>query len=375
MELLELDKQAQYLKKRFFDNQLLALADDYLKRPIPHITDHISPRSLGGPHDYYSEADYWWPNPETADGLPYIQRDGETNPDNFDYHRYALRDMKEYVLVLTLAYLHTNHTSYAKQAVRILQEFFLNEETRMNPHLNYAQAICGISPGRGIGIIDTIHLVEIPYAAERLYQSGILACDDFAELQTWFHTYLDWLLSSPNGNEESQTKNNHAVCYYMQVAAFAKFLNEDDILEEVKNTYINRLLEQMNTKGQFPLELRRTKPYNYSAFILDNLLSICFFLSEKYENIWFEKSATGKTTQNAIDFMVPYILNKGLWPYPPDVMFFDEFPCDYSFLLLTGEVLNKEDWIKEYYKLKGMTKLHSESARNLAIRWPEIFYK
>ena len=160
----------------------------------------------------------------------------------------------------------------------------------------------------------------------------------------------------------------------MQVAAFAKLLNDKEVLEEVKTIYISRLLEQMNFKGQFPLELKRTKPYNYSAFILDNLLSICFFLSEEYENIWFEKSPSGKSIQNAIDFMVPYIFNKKLWPYPPDVMYDNEFPCDYSFLLLAGEILEKMDWIRKYYELKGMTELHSESARNLAIRWPAIFY-
>ena len=144
--------------------RLIWQAEEALTHAVPHITDATAPLSEGTIHDFYSNGDYWWPDPEKADGLPYIRRDGETNPENFIAHRLAMRQMRTDVVALSIAYELTREERYAEYGVRMLREFFLDEETKMNPNLEYAQAIPGICPGRGIGIIDTLHLVEVPFA-------------------------------------------------------------------------------------------------------------------------------------------------------------------------------------------------------------------
>jgi hypothetical protein len=64
-------------------------ANRYLHEDPITITAYPAARSAGGRHDYFSEGDYWWPDPNNPEG-PYIQRDGLTNPDNFVLHRHAL---------------------------------------------------------------------------------------------------------------------------------------------------------------------------------------------------------------------------------------------------------------------------------------------
>lgn len=126
--------------------ELKATAEQYKNTPVPHITDEICSRSPGTIHDFYSEGDYWWPDPQMPDGLPYIRRDGQTNPENFTGHRLILRRMRNQVSTLALCWKVTGDPSCAQKAVQILQEFFVDESTKMNPHLNYAQAIAGICP-------------------------------------------------------------------------------------------------------------------------------------------------------------------------------------------------------------------------------------
>ena len=139
-----------------------------------------------GPNDFYSNGDYWWPDPTKTDGLPYIQRDGQTNPENFNQHRLAVRQLRDAVAALGAAYKLTAEDRYAAKAAELLRVFFLDPATRMNPHLNYAQAIPGVSSGRGIGIIDTLHLIEIPPAIEAIQTSAAFPKETHAALKQWF---------------------------------------------------------------------------------------------------------------------------------------------------------------------------------------------
>src|SRR6476620_11099180 len=147
--------------------RVLRAAGRYVRDPPVTVTSFRSPRSAGGAHDYFSEGDYWWPDPANPGG-PYIQRDGLTNPDNFTEHRHALIELSLRVPALTAAWILTKDRRFADAAGRHLRAWFVDDRTRMNPHLLYAQAIHGRSTGRGTGIIDTIHLVEVIRAASRL---------------------------------------------------------------------------------------------------------------------------------------------------------------------------------------------------------------
>ena len=184
------------------------------------VTASRAARSAGGLHDFFSEGDYWWPDPQNPDG-PYIQRDGMSNPDNFNDHRRALMQLSVQVPALAAAWKLTGDRRYADHAVRHLRAWFVDPATRMNPNLQYAQAIHGRFTGRGTGIIDTIHLVEVARAIEALDAAPVWSAADKAALRGWFTDYLRWLTTHPYGIAERDAKNNHGTCWVMQVAAFA----------------------------------------------------------------------------------------------------------------------------------------------------------
>ena len=201
------------------------------------ITGFKAELSDGGPNDFYSNGDYWWPDPDKPDGLPYIQRDGQTNPENFNQHRLLIRQLRDAVAAMGAAYKITGEDRYATKAADLLKGFFLDPSTRMNPHLKYAQAIPGVSPGRGIGIIDTLHLIEIPVAIETLEKSKSFPPEVAAGMRQWFADYLDWMITSGNGKEEAAAKNNHAVAYWLQVAVFARFTGDAERLAECRRQF------------------------------------------------------------------------------------------------------------------------------------------
>ena len=195
--------------------RILRAARGFLKeRPIT-ITEFAAARSAGGRHDYFSEGDYWWPDPANPGG-PYIQRDGMTNPDNFTAHRHALIRLSVQAPALAAAWLVTREERYATHAVRHLRAWFVDERTRMNPSLEYAQAIHGRTTGRGIGIIDTLHLVEVARAAATLEPSRALDTATREGVRRWFTEYLNWMTTSAHGIDERQAKNNHGTCWVLQ---------------------------------------------------------------------------------------------------------------------------------------------------------------
>ncbi|HWC20120.1 MAG TPA: alginate lyase family protein, partial [Terriglobales bacterium] len=169
--------------------RVLAAAKQYLHEQPITLTNFSSPRSAGGKHDYFSEADYWWPDPKDPKG-PYVQRDGMSNPDNFTGHRHALIRMAVQVSALAAAWVLTRERRYADHAVEHLRAWFLNPKTLMNPTLQYAQAIHGRTTGRGTGIIDTIHLVEVVRSITFLADSRALKLTDLEGLRKWFVQYL-----------------------------------------------------------------------------------------------------------------------------------------------------------------------------------------
>jgi hypothetical protein len=183
----------------------------------------------GTKNDYMSQGPYWWPDPTKTNGLPYIQRDGESNPNNFNQHRRCIAQLRDAVAALAAAYKITGDNRYAVKAAELLRVFFLDPKTRMNPHLKYAQAIPGRTPGRGTGIIDTLHLVEVPLAIEALARSPAFSPETLAGLKAWFRDYAEWMTTSKNGQEEAAAGNNHAVAFFLQIAAFAGFAGDDEV--------------------------------------------------------------------------------------------------------------------------------------------------
>ena len=156
----------------------------------------------------------------------------------------------------------------------------------MNPNLQYAGAIKGITTARGIGIIDTVHLIEVAKSASLLQQAGLLKDKDDQDTQQWFADYLTWMTTSKNGQDEMNAENNHGTCWAEQVAAFASFTHDPEKLAMIRKRFKEVLLpKQMVANGSFPAKLK-TKPYAYSIFNADAMATICWICSTPQDNLW-----------------------------------------------------------------------------------------
>jgi len=345
--------------------RVLKAANQYLSEKPITITASSSPRSAGGRHDFFSEADYWWPDPKDPNG-PYIQRDGMSNPDNFVEHRRALMRLSVQMPALVAAWKLTKDKRYARAAASHLRAWFVDERTRMNPNLQYAQAIHGRATGRGIGIIDTIHLVEVARAIEILKDSSALSMTELGTITQWFKDYLAWMTTSKNGIEERDAKNNHGTCWVMQVAEFARFTGNAKLTEFCRDRYKTTLVpNQIAPDGSFPQELRRTKPYGYCLFNLDAMATICQTLSTPSDNMFVDM-------QKAMEFMYPFIADKKKWPHPPDVMYFKDWPVRQPSLLFAGLALGKPEYIALWRTLDPDPTVE-EIIRNVPIRQPVLW--
>lgn len=352
--------------------RVITEADTYIKeRPVTVTASHSS-RSAGGKHDYFSEGDYWWPDSKNPHG-PYIRRDGMSNPGNFDDHRKALMRLSVQAPALSAGWVLTKQRKYAEHAADHLRAWFLNKDTLMNPNLQYAQAIHRRVTGRGTGIIDTIQLVEVFRGASAIAASGVLTSEEQKGLRQWVKEYLSWLTTSQYGHDERDTTNNHATCWVMQAAELAVFTENTEVQNDLRRRFKTVLLPgQMAENGSFPRELKRTKPYSYSLFNLEVMSAICQILSTAEDNLWAFRLPDGRCMEKGVAFMYPYIADKSKWPYPPDVMYFDNWPMRQQSLLFAGLALNKPQYLALWRKLNPKPKTE-EAVRNYPIRQPVLW--
>lgn len=352
--------------------RILGKASAYLEEAPITVTAHRAERSAGGLHDFYSEGDYWWPDPDNPDG-PYVRRDGVSNPDNFVAHRHAMVRLSEIVGTLTSAWIITKDPSYASQALKHLRAWFVDESTRMTPNLLYGQAIKGRVTGRSIGIIDTIHLVEVARGAEILGRHGALPVRDFELIKGWFSDYLDWLTTHPYGKKEKVHPNNHGVWWSMQVAAFSSLVGRETELAWIRNQFKTVYLpEMMAIDGSFPAELERTKPFGYSLFVLDGMAGVAQVASTKTDDLWAFELPDGRSLRKGIKFLYPYIDNKAAWPYQKDVLYWDEWPVRHVSVLFAGLAYSKSDYLCLWKRLEADPST-PEVVRNLPLRHPLLW--
>jgi len=352
--------------------RVLAAADRYLKELPVTVTASHSPRSAGGPHDFFSEGDYWWPDPQNPGG-PYIQKDGMSNPANFDDHRRALMRLSVQMPALVAAFTQTKDRRYTRLAERHARAWFVARSTRMTPALRYAQAIHGRFTGRGTGIIDTIHLVEVARALERLDGAPGWSRDEADATRQWFADYLEWLTTDQYGKDERDTTNNHATCWVMQVAAFAHYTGNEPLMRDCRTRFKTILVPQLAPDGSFPRELGRTKPYGYSLFNLEAMATICQILSTPEDDLWAFELPDGRGMRRAMAFMVPYIRDKRSWPKPPDVMYDANWPMRQASLLFAGVALKRPDYIDLWSSLPADSDVE-EVIRNFFVRQPLLWF-
>lgn len=298
---------------------LIKDADKALKENITPVTEKSILAVSGDKHDYVSMGPYWWPDPAKPDGLPYIRRDGERNPEIYQLDRYKMDKLIKSVVTLGYAYHYTQEESYAVKAVQNLRLWFLDQDTRMNPNLNYAQMIPGHNDGKGrcYGIIDVYDMVEMVGCIDMLSHSKALSKQDLEGLKQWFGQFLDWLLTSENGQEEYRTLNNHATAYDVQVTAYALFSGKEDVARRFISEFpAKRIFSQVEPDGSQPLELERTIAFHYTLFNIQHMMDMASLAKRMGTDLFHATSADGRSISRAIEFIKPYLGKpKSEFPY------------------------------------------------------------
>jgi len=294
-----------------------------------YVTDKTTTPPSGDKHDYMSQAPYFWPDPNRPNGLPYIRRDGERNPEIEKITDHRMMDqMVSAVETLALAYHATRNEDYAAKATALLHVFFLDPDFRMNPNLEFAQGIPGVNTGRGIGLIETRGLTRVVDAIGLLAGSKAWTAAEQKGLEDWFSKFLQWMLESKNGRDEAAAKNNHGTFYDVQVVSFALFLGKTDLAKSVLETAkTKRIAVQIERDGRQPLELARTKSWSYSVMNLDGLMTLARLGENVGPDLWHYETNDGRSISKALEFLKPFASGEKKWTYqqlgewPPQILF------------------------------------------------------
>jgi hypothetical protein len=297
---------------------LRAAADQQLEAAVVAVTDKrglLAP--TGDPHDYFSLSPYWWPDPSKPDGLPYIRRDGETNPESKrDLDEPRVRSLDVNVSTLALAAYFTGDARYAARAARQIKAWFLDPATRMNPHLRFSQNVRGNPDERGSGIIDARHFIAVVDAARLLEGTPAFTASDAAALKGWMRDYLQWLRTSPNGAHEHDAKNNHGSWYAAQAAAIAMYVGDSATVRTLAEEAKARIGWQIAPDGSQAEEMVRTRSLHYSAFNLEALSTLAELARHVGVDLWRYEAPSGGSLRRALDRVAMYAPRPAEWPGP-----------------------------------------------------------
>lgn len=297
--------------------ELITNADQALSKGPYSVTYKSKTPPSGDKHDYMSVGPYWWPDSSKSDGLPYIRKDGQVNPERYsikdaDFHNSLCED----VYLLGIAWYFTDNEKYARQADKLLKVWFLDPETKMNPNLNFGQAIPGRMNGRGIGIIDTRNLAKLIDGVQLLKNSKNLTTAHYRGVQEWYKQFLTWMTTSPIGLDEADEFNNHGTWYDVQVVSMALFTGQKDLAKKILEEQTKKRIEsQLKEDGSQPHELARTLSWNYSTMNLNGFFELARLADHVELDLWHYVSPGGKSLKTAFTWMLPYAEGKRKWGY------------------------------------------------------------
>ncbi len=363
-------KQLAYAKVHLKDaaysqafRNLVSLADgDLLLKPPTVMTKEYIPAS-GSKHDYVSLARYAWPDETQPNGLPYVMRDGVSNPELKKFDRNKLSAMANAVYRLSLAYYFSGEEKYAQKATELIRVWFIDKKTKVNPNLRFAQHIPGKADGRCYGVIDAYSYVKMLDGVQLLEKSKSFTQKDSKLLKAWFSQLLKWLLTHPQAIEESYQKNNHATAYDVQVAAYALYIGNKKVFSDIVDNFSKRrIATQIMPDGKQPYELRRTLAFGYSQYNLTHIIDLMLMI--KHQGVDFRQYCVSGEHSffKAMDFLAPY-MGKSVsdWPYQQ----------------ISGWEDKQQEMAKDFYRtylLDESRKDYFQIYRNVKMRdWRDLF--
>jgi hypothetical protein len=355
-------------------DRILQAATHYLTQSPTPLTNFPCPRNPGTPHDFYSEAEDYWPDPANPTG-PFVIRSGDSNPDAFTAHRDALLNFSMSVPALTAAFVLTKEARYAQQALAHLRAWFVDPATRMTPSILYGQTIRPAKTGRLEGVVEAVHLAEVIQCLLFLSNSDALTPADLTALQKWFAEYFDWLNTSRLAGLARDTKNHHGSSWLLQAAAIAHLTQttDDAPLTTLRHQYKSSTIRaQIVADGVFPHELTTPNPYRNTLFNLDMLAGICMLLSTRFESVWDYELQDGPGMRTVIARLYPYIVDRGTWPYRADAKYFTDLPLRRPSLLFAARAYDRPEYASLWKTLNPDPTI-PELQRTFPIRQPLLW--
>lgn len=252
---------------------LLEEAKKIINSPIPLITDKDIVPPSGNKNDFLSLSPYH--NLDKDGKLVY--KDGEINPKTKDYpDSENLDTLTRYIFITSLAAKltedQTERERLAHYAVSALKAWFVDDQTKMTPALEYAQMKPGEEVGNFWGIIEGSGLIPIIDGIKYLKEMGLIDAETLKGVEDWFKQYLNWLLTSEKGIKEKAMPNNHGTFYDLQVASIADLFGQSDLVISTITEARERIKIQINPDGKMPRETSRVASYDYQLF---NLYALC----------------------------------------------------------------------------------------------------
>ncbi len=335
---------------------LLNRADEILAQGVRYsVTFNESTPASGHAHDYYSTGPYWWPNPDTEDGLPYVRRDGEFNPERDKVSdRDPLHSMVSDVQALAFAWQLNGESRYAEWAAELVKVWFLNPETYMRPNLNHAQAIPGRVTGRGTGIIDTHVFVYLVDALLLLEGSPHWVYSDQQEMRAWMNDFLDWLLAHPFGHHEQNARNNHGTAFDLQVVSLALYTGRTDLARMILETYtFDRIKKQINEEGVQPFEVERTRSWSYTTENLRHFFRLMVLSQNLDPEPLLGNQQAVQRILSALDYALPFVCDREPWPYEQVTAWQEEYIEEVLTIAISLFPESKDRYIKALSCLKN----------------------
>lgn len=340
-------------------NKLLEEAGTALNKGPYSVTYKPKAAPNASIHDYWSIGPYWWPDPTKpeTDGMPYINKDGQFNPEGYTekYDKQSFIDLRDAVSSLSLAYFLTDKQEYAEHAALLLKTWFINPETKMNPNMRYAQGVPGLTDGRKEGVLESDKLLDIIDSIELISHSSHWTMDDTTEFKRWLAEYTAWLETNSMAQDEKNSINNHGTWYDAQYTAYNLYLGAKSKAKKyLEETSIPRLSSQITSDGTMPEELRRTRPFHYFTYNLIPFTMLAVMGDQVGVDVW----NAGGSIRKAYDFITPYVVDFTDWPY--DELEAQQDETIFSIYLRDAAAKFGEDsfWSASDFMLKDQVETH-----------------